>query len=367
MRIGFVNTSLGNFGKKGFYNSQEIGLSKELSKLVDKIIIYKPVSQEEEKTELSIDGCQNVTLKYIPAKSIGTNAILDCNELDEYLDAIIYFCDTQLHVPVVGTWCQKHGIKIFPYIGVTESHSTNKLKKSIVNFLFERNLKIYKKCHCFAKTPVVKTNLLNQGVKYCTVTPVGLDVSILNGAFREITKEEIRNKWGYSKADNILLFIGRMTAEKQPVRMIEIFEKLLEKKPNSKLIMVGTGELLDAVKECAKGFPVQFIDRIPNSQIWELYRMADTFVNLNEQEIFGMAILEAMFYGCKTVAWHAPGPDYIIRDGKTGDLADSNDNLLKKLINDADYSVAAYDSVVNEFTWESTARKMYDIVKEEIK
>lgn len=26
--------------------------------------------------------------------------------------------------------------------------------------------------------------------------------------------------------------------------------------------------------------------------------MADSFVNLNQQEIFGMAILEAMYYGC---------------------------------------------------------------------
>lgn len=44
---------------------------------------------------------------------------------------------------------------------------------------------------------------------------------------------------------------------------------------------------------------VQLVENIPNSDIWELYRLADAFLNLNLQEIFGMAILKAMHYGCK--------------------------------------------------------------------
>lgn len=31
-----------------------------------------------------------------------------------------------------------------------------------------------------------------------------------------------------------------------------------------------------------------------------------------------MAILEAMYYGCKVVAWDAPGPNLIIENGKSG-------------------------------------------------
>ena len=33
MRIGLLITSIGNFGQKGFYNAQEIGLAKELDRL----------------------------------------------------------------------------------------------------------------------------------------------------------------------------------------------------------------------------------------------------------------------------------------------------------------------------------------------
>ena len=38
MCIGLLITSIGNFGQKGFYNAQEIGLAKELDKLFDEVI-----------------------------------------------------------------------------------------------------------------------------------------------------------------------------------------------------------------------------------------------------------------------------------------------------------------------------------------
>ena len=47
MRIGLLITSIGNFGQKGFYNAQEIGLAKELDKLFDEVIVYKAVSDSQ--------------------------------------------------------------------------------------------------------------------------------------------------------------------------------------------------------------------------------------------------------------------------------------------------------------------------------
>ena len=50
MRIGLLITSIGNFGKKGFYNMQEVGLAKELDKLIDEVIVYKAVPMSVEKS-----------------------------------------------------------------------------------------------------------------------------------------------------------------------------------------------------------------------------------------------------------------------------------------------------------------------------
>ena len=62
MRIGLLITSIGNFGQKGFYNAQEIGLAKELDKLFNEVIVYKAVPLSAEKSKSLIDCCEHATL-----------------------------------------------------------------------------------------------------------------------------------------------------------------------------------------------------------------------------------------------------------------------------------------------------------------
>ena len=79
MRIGLLITSIGNFGQKGFYNAQEIGLAKELDKLFDEVIVYKAVPLSAEKSKSLIDSCEHTTLYQVPVKSHGINGEWDCS------------------------------------------------------------------------------------------------------------------------------------------------------------------------------------------------------------------------------------------------------------------------------------------------
>ena len=306
MKLGLLITSIGNFGEKGFYNAQEIGLAKELDKLFDHVIVYKAVQFGEQESKSLIEGCANSTLYQVPVKTIGINGIWDCSVMDPTLDALIYFSDTQLAVPTVYKWCCKNNVQLYPYIGVMESHSTSTVKKLIINVMFRRNVAVYKKCTCFVKTPTVAEKLNDLGIKNTVLTPVGLDISLLHVDYGNASVQVFKRKYGYQSDDKVLLFIGRLIDEKQPLRMIDILSDIRKIDPSYKLLMVGTGELRKAVaekiNECTLAEFVQMIERIPNREIWELYRMADAFVNLNQREIFGMAILEAMYYGCKVVA-----------------------------------------------------------------
>ena len=49
MRIGLLMTSIGVFGQKGFYNSQEIGLAKAMDTLFDEVKVYKLVASGQQK------------------------------------------------------------------------------------------------------------------------------------------------------------------------------------------------------------------------------------------------------------------------------------------------------------------------------
>lgn len=364
MKIGILITSISNFGQKGFYNAQEIGLAKAVAKLCGRVEVYKLIPIDQDKKTEKI--CENAELHLIPAKNSGINGVINVDDLEKSLDALIHFSDTQFSVPKVYGWCVKNVVQYVPYIGVVESHSTSKLKQMITNLLFQKNLAVYRKCACCVKTPTVQQQLRGMGVQNTTVTPVGLDLDLLHADYETASVSELKKKYGYRESDKVLLFIGRLIDEKQPVRMIDILAEIRKKDTNYKLLMVGTGELKVAVEtrinELDLQDAVQLVERIPNSDIWELYRLADSFVNLNQQEIFGMAILEAMYYGCKVVAWEAPGPNLIIENGKTGWLVDSNGGVIRKIMDTAEVGSEAHRRVLAEFTWESSAKKMRSVI-----
>lgn len=366
MKIGLLITSIGNFGQKGFYNAQEIGLGKALDRYFDAVYIYKLVPITASKVDEKIDGTKNVILHSIPSKSFGINGIFDVSILDNSLDSLVYFSDTQISVPKVHKWAQNNRVKLYPYIGVLESHSTNKWKKLFVDMFFRRNLRVYRCCHCFAKTPTVEQKLHQMGVDNISVIPVGLDLSLMHQGYEAVEKKTLKEKYGFQESDKVLLFIGRLIKEKQPLRMIKLFQEIYVNDNNYRLLIVGQGELKSAVDAAIKDADLQAtviqIERIPNADIWELYRLAECFVNLNQQEIFGMAILEAMYYGCKVVAWKAPGPELIIEDGVSGFLVNNNKMLCSRVVSAEYYPENGRKRVLENFTWNNMARYIESIV-----
>ena len=369
MRIGLLVLSVGNFGKKGFYNLQEVGLARELDTLFDEVIIYRLTDKRSETVSEPIEGCKNAAFHLLPSKKIGTNGIPDMKKLDSSLDVLVCFSDTQIFFPLVYKWCKKYGIRLIPYIGVSKSHSDNPVRQRLIDLLFVKDLSLYKKLTCLAKTPAVRDDLLNSGVKNVITAPVGLDLERMRADFDSVPVDGLKNKFGYSPDEKIILFIGRMTAEKQPCLMIEIFKSVLKNDPSYRLLMVGSGELSDAVQSLIEqnGLTgsVKRIDRVPNKDVWELYRIADCFVNLNRQEIYGMVLLEAMYYGCKVIAWSAPGPDYIIKHGVTGYIAHSDEEARDLILTGKSVAAQSRAAILSDFTWKKTAAVIHTISGED--
>lgn len=159
-----------------------------------------------------------------------------------------------------------------------------------------------------------------------------------------------------------------MTAEKQPEKMIDIFEKILIHDDAYRLLMVGQGELLERVRRkisvCGLEGKAAIYEKVPNDRMWELYCMSECYINLNTHEIFGMAILEAMYYGTAVVALRAPGPELIIENGVSGYICDNVNELVQKAL-DADrdaIAAAAHRHVMERFLWECSAEKIAKII-----
>ena len=199
------------------------------------------------------------------------------------------------------------------------------------------------------------------------LTPVGLDTDLLHSNYKDITILDLKKKYGFSQHDNILLFIGRLEKEKRPISMVEILHSIRKKNTNYKLLMVGNGELknkiINRINELKLSDVVKIQDNIPNEDIWEYYRLSDAYVNLNQHEIFGMSILEAMFYGTKVVAWNAPGPNYIIENGVSGWIVDNTDKVIERILDKKDVGLNAHRRIIEKFTWENTANNIKSLVE----
>lgn len=365
MKIGILVSMMNNFGEKGFYNSQEIGLAKALAKQDAEVIVYKFLPKSAELPE---NVCkERIYIRYFLTKAFGISGIVKLDVLDKDLDVLLYFSDTQLSLPSVNKWCKKNNVRLVPYIGVIESHSTNKYVKKIMDILFLRNLSVYKKINCLVKNNDVKRRLAEKGVLNTTFAPVGIDLDLVNKDFEKSDKNVIKRKYGFSAEDKVMLFIGRLEEEKRPLDLIDYFAEIKNNDNNYKILIVGKGSFYEkmqsAIKEYNLSQDIVYIEKIPNDEIWELYRIADCFVNLNKQEIFGMVLLEAMYYKTKIVAWHAPGPDYIIEDKKSGYLVNTKEEFIACVCQqDLEVCENAQKRLIEELTWNNTA----NVIKESI-
>ncbi len=112
--------------------------------------------------------------------------------------------------------------------------------------------------------------------------------------------QEIRSQ--YVKPDEkLLLYVGRIAAEKELDMLLKSAEILNEKGYTYKLLMVGEGPQLEELR--AKNIPnVIFAGYKFGRELQEIYASSDIFVFPSSTETYGNVILEAMASGLPVVA-----------------------------------------------------------------
>lgn len=123
-----------------------------------------------------------------------------------------------------------------------------------------------------------------------------------------------------------VLWVGRLNAIKDPLTVLDAFERVLVTLPEAVLTMVfGGDELLPAVRRrlnesTALGRGVRLVGPIPRDQLGAFYGAADLFILGSAHEGSGYALIEACACGVTPVVTNIPPFRAITGEGSIGEL-----------------------------------------------
>jgi glycosyltransferase involved in cell wall biosynthesis len=150
----------------------------------------------------------------------------------------------------------------------------------------------------------------NTDIKGVLAISCGLDASVYTPTF-------------VKRRDNLIMFVGRVTGEKQIDKLIRAFAKL-DPSLNAKLEIVGGGELEDELKRLATSLGVadrvQFDGYVTTEFLREALTRATVFAMPSIAELQSIATMEALATALPVVAADAMALPHLVHDGENGYL-----------------------------------------------
>lgn len=161
------------------------------------------------------------------------------------------------------------------------------------------------------------------------IFPKGVDTDLFHPSKRNV----LFNGKGRNSAEVRLLYVGRVSKEKNLELLVRVFKALTEETDRVQLMVVGDGPYLPEMRSSLAGRPAVFTGYLEGEKLASAYASCDLFVFPSTTDTFGNVVLEAQASGLPVVVTDQGGPQENILPGETGFIVKGNDeeSLLQSL------------------------------------
>lgn len=170
-------------------------------------------------------------------------------------------------------------------------------------------------------TKELQKQLQNQGYENVKIMTRGIDTDVFNPKYRN---QKLRKTWGVSNNEPVILYVGRIAAEKNIALAIKAYQEIHAQNPNCKFVLVGDGPLRKQLQQ--KHPELIFCGMKTGKALSEHYASADIFLAPSITETFGNIILEAMASGLAVVTYNYAAAKEHMENEVTGIKVPFNDN-----------------------------------------
>jgi len=196
-------------------------------------------------------------------------------------------------------------------------------------------------------------------------------------------KMQLRKKYGINDNENMLFFVGRLVTVKGVVNLVKAMPNVLEEFPNTKLVILGIGDMEQDIKTQSENLGIQDKVILRTEFVSEEerilhYAAADSVVLPSIYEPFGIVCTESMSMAKPTVVG-ARGTsgfrEQIVSNGdkqcgvhinpfRSDDIAWGIKQVLQLEDKGSWMGKNARERVIENFSWEPAAKRLLDIYKE---
>lgn len=257
-----------------------------------------------------------------------------------------------LKKPVIGSF---HGYFMEPeYLKI---FNINYGVEVLSNILWKYAVFFFNQCNVvLTYSEGAKKDLARHGVK----KPIFVIPNTINEkTMKKVSEKEVsklKQQYGFEK--KVVLYVGRISAEKSLDALVKSFSYVLKKAPRTTLLIIGDGPVRKKIMHLCSNLQIEknvvFTGNIPQEKLLNLgyFQVADVFVTASTSELQPISIIEAMYFGLPLLGVNKRGIAEMLDE--IGLISESNNSLelasnIVKVLTDNKLHKTLSDNSLREF------------------